>query len=111
MLTTHNDESRYGESCIAGKTCRKSSTFAAKVEGDYPESLYPIDLNLELKTGAQVMFIRNDNSGKQEFYNGKIGSVVSMKNDSIEVRLRRNHRSETLRSKHSATQQMHTMVK
>jgi GTPase SAR1 family protein len=86
MLTTHNNKADTVNRASLEKLAGKSSTFTAKVDGDYPESLYPIDLTLELKTGAQVMFVRNDNSGKQEFYNGKIGTVVSMKNDSIEVR-------------------------
>lgn len=86
MLTTHNNKADAVNRASLAKLPGHSTEFKAEIKGDYPESLYPIDLTLELKTGAQVMFIRNDNSGKQEFYNGKIGTVVSMKNNSVFVK-------------------------
>jgi hypothetical protein len=35
--------------------------------------------------GAQVMFIKNDPTGEQRFFNGKIATVVALKSDLIEV--------------------------
>lgn len=32
--------------------------FKAEIEGDFPETSYPADVNLVLKQGAQVMFIK-----------------------------------------------------
>ncbi len=54
-------------------------SFAAEVEGDFPENSYPADEMLVLKKGSQVMFIRNDSEGR--FYNGKIGRVESFDSD------------------------------
>ncbi len=54
-------------------------SFAAEVEGDFPENSYPADEVLVLKKGSQVMFIRNDSEGR--FYNGKIGRVESFDSD------------------------------
>ena len=59
-------------------------TFNADIEGDFPEMSYPTDAKLELKVGAQVMFIRNDPAGL--YYNGKIGIVHSITDDNeVEV--------------------------
>ena len=41
---------------------------------------------LELKKGAQVMFVKNDSSGEHRYYNGMIGEVTDLSADSIEVR-------------------------
>ena len=35
-------------------------TFKGKLEGDYPPSALPTDMELKLKEGAQVMFVKND---------------------------------------------------
>src|SRR5690606_4941574 len=47
----------------------------AKISKDVPEVLYPVDMQLTLKVGAQVMFIRNDSGDERRYYNGKIGYV------------------------------------
>jgi ATP-dependent exoDNAse (exonuclease V) alpha subunit len=64
----------------------KAHRFTAKVEGDFPEYSYPTDYELNLKKGAQVMFVKNDISREKLFYNGKIGSVVKIDEDIIWVR-------------------------
>jgi DNA-binding CsgD family transcriptional regulator len=40
---------------------------------------------LQLKEGAQVMFIKNDYSGEQRYFNGKIGTVSEISEEGIEV--------------------------
>ncbi len=32
--------------------------FEAEVEGDFPEYLFPVEFELQLKVGARVMFIK-----------------------------------------------------
>ncbi|MBI5897062.1 MAG: helix-turn-helix domain-containing protein, partial [Desulfobacterales bacterium] len=64
----------------------QSRHFDAEAEGDFPEHAYPTAATLEVKTGAQVMFIRNDMSAEKCYFNGKIGKVTGMSSDSIEVR-------------------------
>ncbi|RJP80554.1 MAG: helicase [Candidatus Zixiibacteriota bacterium] len=62
-----------------------SRLFDAEAEGDFPEHAYPTAGTLAVKTGAQVMFIRNDMSAGKAYFNGKIGEVTGILNDSIEV--------------------------
>lgn len=73
-LTTHNskadDYNNY--ELLALKT--PSYTFEAEIEKDFPPSDYPTDMRLTLKTGAQVMFLKNDPKGR--YYNGRIGHVT-----------------------------------
>lgn len=45
----------------------------AEVTGEFRENSYPADEVLELKSGAQVMFLRNDSDGR--WVNGTIGTV------------------------------------
>lgn len=63
-----------------------SRRFTAVQEGDFPEQAFPTDAVLELKLGAQVMFVRNDMSAEKRYFNGKIGTVTGMAAEAIEVR-------------------------
>lgn len=65
----------------------KSYFFDAKITGDFKENQYPNEENLELKVGAQIMFIRNDASGEKKYFNGKLAEIVSIDDDEIYVRL------------------------
>ncbi|MHA3683404.1 ATP-dependent DNA helicase [Leucobacter sp. HY1908] len=49
----------------------------AEVTGEFKENTYPADEVLELKPGAQVMFLRNDPDGR--WVNGTIGTVSRVK--------------------------------
>ncbi len=60
-------------------------TFKASVKDDFPEYMYPADLELKLKIGAQVMFIRNDVGENRQFYNGKIGYLHEVLEDSFVI--------------------------
>src|SRR5690606_23567439 len=57
----------------------------ALVKGDYSESTYPTENILQLKEGAQVMFIKNDKGIDKRYYNGKIGFVRKISPDKKEV--------------------------
>jgi hypothetical protein len=83
-LTTHNAQSDSVNMSKLEELPGKQHLFEADVEDDFPEHMYPADKVLVLKEGAQVMFIRNDSDG--EYYNGKLGKVVSIKpNGTVEV--------------------------
>ena len=72
-LTTHNVRADEVNSRKLAELPDEPSLFTAQIEGDFPEHSYPADEVLELKPGAQVMFIRNDSEGK--YYNGKLAKV------------------------------------
>jgi len=84
-LCTHNISAhRINESKLI-KLPGKKKTFTASVEGKFPEYSYPTDFKLELKVGAQVMFVKNDSAPEKRFFNGKIGQIQSMGAEIISV--------------------------
>lgn len=56
----------------------EAHTFKATITGDFPKDAYPAEDELVLKVGAQVMFIKNDSSGKKQYYNGRTGRITAM---------------------------------
>ncbi len=84
-LTTHNYQSKQINESKLNKVKTKAHRFKAEVKGDFPEYSYPTDAVLELKTGAQVMFVKNDLSVEKRYYNGKIGKITGIGDDVIEV--------------------------
>jgi hypothetical protein len=63
----------------------KSRSFKAETNGDFPDHAYPTAASLEIKIGAQVMFVRNDMSSEKRYFNGKIGKITGILTDAIEV--------------------------
>lgn len=53
-------------------------TFKAGIQGEFPKEGYPAEEELVLKIGAQVMFIKNDSSGKKQYYNGRTGRITAL---------------------------------
>ena len=75
-LTTHNYQAdQINESKLAAIK-EKPLIFKAEIHGTFPENTYPTKEELELKVGAQVMFVKNDPNPEKAFYNGKIGRLV-----------------------------------
>jgi len=85
-LTTHNAQSHAINEARLDKLKTSRYRFTAKVEGEFPEFSYPTDYELIVKEGAQVMFVKNDISRDKLFYNGKIGVVVEIEEDTIFVK-------------------------
>src|SRR5690606_22880420 len=99
-LTTHNNRADTINKQELSTLPGKAVALKAKVANDFPESMYPAELELTLKIGAQVMFIRNDSGDERRYYNGKIGYVkhidssgdsliVEFKDDSEAVEVKR----------------------
>lgn len=84
-LTSHNATAKQINSDRLAKLESKSFFYNAKVSGDFSEYSYPTDENLELKLGAQVMFIKNDTAKEKRFFNGKIGRIVRIDREKIIV--------------------------
>ena len=75
-LTTHNQQADEINEEKLKEIKSKMLTFEAEIEGVFPQNAYPTKETLELKVGAQVMFVKNDPSPEKEYYNGKIGKIV-----------------------------------
>ncbi len=84
-LTTHNYKADKINKQALEKLTGTLYSFEAEVNGEFSEYAFPINVTLELKEGAQVMFIKNDYSGNQAYYNGKIGKIDSVSDDNIRV--------------------------
>lgn len=84
-ITTHNRDADQINASTLEKLSTNEVTYEAEVTGNFPEHLYPIDTELSLKIGAQVMFVKNDLSAEKRFYNGKMGRIVALDHDEIKV--------------------------
>lgn len=84
-LTTHNHKADKLNNKALQALTTSSVTYKAIVTGDFNEYSYPVEATLELKKGAQVMFLKNDPSGEQRYFNGKIGFISKLNAEEIEV--------------------------
>ena len=75
-LTTHNNLANYYNESELQKLPSRSYSYHAEIKGTFPDYSYPTAETLELKVGAQVMFVKNDPSGEHRYYNGRIGRVM-----------------------------------
>ena len=75
-LTTHNYQADQINESKLEAIKEKSLIFNAEVHGTFPENTYPTKEELELKVGAQVVFVKNDPNPEKAYYNGKIGMLV-----------------------------------
>jgi DNA-binding CsgD family transcriptional regulator len=83
-LTSHNNQADNINQLKLQKLITTAYTFKAKIEGEFPENIYPAEAQLVLKEGAQVMFIKNDVAEKK-YFNGKIGVVAKLAKDKIVI--------------------------
>ncbi len=84
-LTTHNHKAQTINEKALHQIAKTASHFEAIIRGDFREKHYPVDFILNVKEGAQVMFIKNDPGGEQRYFNGKIGFIHKIYDDLIEV--------------------------
>ena len=87
-LTTHNRTANAYNEKRMERLKVSEHTFTAKIEGVFPEYSYPTDVTLNLKVGAQVMFVKNDSSPEKRYYNGKMGIVDDIVSEGIVVKTR-----------------------
>lgn len=84
-LTTHNRAADEMNQRALDRLSTPLHRFEAEVTGDFPRSMYPVLSTLELKEGAQVMFIRND--AAKAYFNGKLARVAAIEGDTVSVEM------------------------
>jgi len=82
-LTTHNAKADSINLQSIADLNGNATKYQAKITGDFPDKIYPLEEILELKIGAQIMFIKNDLSPEKNYFNGKMGIVKSISKDEI----------------------------
>ncbi len=95
-ITTHNYRADELNSKALERLPGRSHFFDAQVEGDFPESAYPVPARIELKAGAQVMFVKNDTQ-EGVYFNGKLATVTDVDDDGVIVKLAGSEVRYTLR--------------
>lgn len=85
ILTTHNAKAKQVNDSRLGKIKEKSFFYHADINGSFPEYTYPTETELELKKGAQVMFVKNDPDAEKRYFNGKIGVITKLDKDGLVV--------------------------
>ncbi len=85
ILTTHNAKAKEINDKRLSRLTGKKKHYKAVIEGNFPEYTYPTEPDLQLKEGAQVMFVKNDPGPDKLFYNGKIGVVTKIEGASLRV--------------------------
>ncbi len=83
-LTSHNNQADQINQQQLYKLNTATFSYNAIVENEFPENMYPVDFELSLKEGAQVMFLKNDLIQKR-YYNGKIGVIKKLTKEKIIV--------------------------
>lgn len=83
-ITTHNYKADQINRDRLMELPGKSVFYKAEVADDFPENIFPLPEELELRVGAQVMFIKNDSSGNADYFNGKLAMVKEL-GDGISV--------------------------
>ncbi|MBK9336630.1 MAG: AAA family ATPase [Lewinellaceae bacterium] len=85
-LSTHNATAHDINAQKLASIPQTAQVFRATIQGDFPTHAYPTDEVLELKIGAQVMFVKNDMAREKRYYNGKIGQITRINDGTIYVR-------------------------
>lgn len=83
-LATRRDQVDYINENRLSRLSGEERVFVGEIKGDFPEGSLPTSLELVLKPGAQIMFIKNDPD--RRWVNGTIGIVSDITpDDKIEV--------------------------
>lgn len=85
-LVTHNYQAQSINDRKLTELPGASRRYKASITGEFPEQSFPTEFVLELKENAQVMFVKNDSTGKGRYYNGMLGKVVSITTKGVTVK-------------------------
>ena len=78
IITSHNAEANAINKEKLNLLPGEEHTFTGETSGEFREAGIQAEQVLQLKAGAQVMFIKNDTGDDRKFYNGKIGRIKSI---------------------------------
>lgn len=84
-LTTHNNKADTMNAQALADLEGKLVVYNPDIVGDFPDKIFPVERQLELKVGAQVMFVKNDLSADKNYFNGKMGIIKSLSSEEILV--------------------------
>nr|WP_177761800.1 helix-turn-helix domain-containing protein [Flavobacterium sp. I3-2] len=77
-LTTHNAKADKINNEALENLKEQEYIYLPEIVGDFPEKIFPMEYELCLKVGAQIIFTKNDISFEKKFYNGKMGIISSL---------------------------------
>jgi hypothetical protein len=95
-LTTHNRTADQINGQELAKLDAELVSFPGEIKGEFSDKALPTEMNLDLKIGAQIMFIKNDISGERKYFNGKLATVKSLSPNEIIVSLAESHDELTI---------------
>ncbi|KGF34120.1 AAA family ATPase [Hoylesella buccalis] len=75
-LSTHRDTVDYINQQHLQQLPGEPSVFYGIIEGEFPENNLPTPMKLEIKTGAQVLFVKNDR--EKRWVNGTLGTIIGI---------------------------------
>ena len=84
-LTTHNNKADSMNAQALEDLEGKLVVYEPEITGDFPDKIFPVEQQLKLKIGAQIMFVKNDLSFDKNYFNGKMGVIKSLSNKEILV--------------------------
>ena len=77
-LTTHNTKADLMNTHALDSLEGKEWLYSPEIIGDFPDKIFPVEAQLRLKEGAQIMFVKNDLSFDKKYFNGKMGIIKSL---------------------------------
>jgi hypothetical protein len=92
VLTSHNETAKAINDTELEKIDAKPFNYSATINGMFDEKNATTERELVLKEGAQIMFTRNDPSGR--WVNGTLGEIAELTDDTIKVKLADNQEFE-----------------
>jgi len=84
-LSTHNRMADAINQRELAKLPGKTTKFSGAINGDFSEKALPTEMELQLKPGAQIMFIKNDSGIDKRYYNGKLATVKYVSAETVRV--------------------------
>lgn len=84
-LSTHNYKADAVNASELARLPGPVHKFKGNITGDFSDKSLPTEMELSLKKGAQVIFIKNDQDVARRYYNGKIAIISHLTDDEITV--------------------------